>query len=126
LVITTIHSASVTQVLDRITSFFPIEAQKHVLTRLSIILKGVIVQELFPSLIGNENLALATEVFLVVDTGKKIIREGDWKSIPDYILRGKSQGMVSMKDSIESLVNKGIIDIGYAKEFQQTQNTMFL
>ena len=121
LVITTIHSASVTQVLDRITSFFPIEAQKHVLTRLSLILKGIIVQELFPSLIGNESLALATEVMLVTDTGKKIIREGDWKSIPDYILRGKSQGMVSMKDSIENLVNKGIIDIGYSKEFLQAQ-----
>jgi pilus retraction protein PilT len=125
LVITTIHSASVTQVLDRITSFFPIEAQKHVLTRLSIILKGVIVQELFPSLIGNETLALATEVFLVNDTGKKIIREGDWKLIPDYILRGKSQGMVSMKESIESLVNKGIIDIGYSKEFLQSQPHSF-
>jgi pilus retraction protein PilT len=122
LVITTIHSASVTQVLDRISSFFPIEAQKHILTRLSIILRGIIVQELFPSLIGNETLALATEVFLMNDTGKKIIRESDWNLIPDYILRGKSQGMVSMKESIENLVNKGIIDVGYSKEFLQSRH----
>ena len=75
LVLTTIHSASVTQVLDRISSYFPEEAQKHILTRLSLILRGIIVQELFPRIIGDEGLVLATEVFLVNDFGKKIIRE---------------------------------------------------
>jgi twitching motility protein PilT len=123
LVFTTIHSASVTQVLDRIASFFPMEAQKHTLTRLSLILKGIIVQELFPRSIGDESLVLATEVFLVNETGKKIIRESDWKLIPDYILRGKGQGMQTMKDSIENLVNKGIIDIGYTKEFLPFYNS---
>lgn len=49
LVITTIHSASISQVLDRIMSFFPAEMQKHILTRLSLVLKGIIVQELFPA-----------------------------------------------------------------------------
>ena len=117
LVFTTIHSASVTQVLDRIASFFPAEVQKHTLVRLSLVLKGIIVQELFPRIIGGEGLVLATEVFLVNEIGKKIIRESDWKLIADYILRGKNQGMQSMKDSIENLVNKGIIDIGYSKEF---------
>ena len=123
LVFTTIHSASVTQVLDRIASFFPTEAQKHTLTRLSLILKGIIVQELFPRIVGDEGMVLATEVFLVNETGKKIIRESDWKSIPDYILRGKAQGMQTMKDSIENLVNKGIIDIGYSKEFLPLYNS---
>ena len=123
LVLTTIHSASVTQVLDRISSYFPEEAQKHILTRLSLILKGIIVQELFPRIIGDEGLVLATEVFLVNDSGKKIIREADLKSIPDYILRGKSQGMQTMKESIENLVNKGIIDTGYSREFLPLYNT---
>lgn len=62
-------------------------------------------------------MVLAVEVFLMNDAGAKIIREGDWKQIPDYILRGKSQGMQSMKDSIEDLVNKGIIDMGYLNEY---------
>jgi pilus retraction protein PilT len=123
LVLTTIHSASVTQVLDRIASFFPPQAQKHTLTRLSLILKGIIVQELFPRIMGKEGMALATEVFLVNEVGKKIIRENDWKLITDYILRGKSQGMHTMKDSIENLVNKGIIDVGYSKEFLPFYNS---
>ena len=45
-----------------------------------------------------------------------MIRDGDWKQIPDYILRGKDQGMQFMKDSIEELVSKGIIDIVYLKD----------
>ncbi len=124
LVLTTMHSSNVTQVLDRISSYFHADAQRNILTRLSLILKGIIVQELFPRIIvGDEGLVLATEVFLVTEVGKKIIRDGDWKLIPDYILRGKAQGMQSMKDSIENLVNKGIIDIGYAKEFLPLYNT---
>ena len=123
LVLTTIHSASVVQVLDRIASFFPPEAQKHILTRLSLILKGVIVQDLFPRIVGGEGLVLATEVFLVNDNAKKIIREGDWKQIPDILLRGKAQGMQSMKDSVEGLVNKGLIDVGYLKEYTPLPNS---
>jgi len=122
LVLTTLHAGSAIQTLDRITSFFPIEAQKHILARLSLILKGVIVQELFPRLIGDEKLVLGTEIFLVNENGKKIIREGDWKLVPDYILRGKSFGMQTMKESIEALVNKGIIDMAYTKEFLPVYN----
>jgi twitching motility protein PilT len=116
LVLTTIHSGSISQVLDRVTSFFPAETQKHIMTRMSIVLNGIVVQELFPRKIGGEGLIPAVEVLLMNETGRKMIRDGDWKQIPDYILRGKAQGMQFMKDSIEELVNKGIIDMGYLKE----------
>jgi twitching motility protein PilT len=122
LVLSTIHSATVTQVMDRIVSFFPSETQHHILTRLSLVLKGIIVQDLFPRIMGDESLVLATEVFLVNEIGRKIIREGDWKQISDIILMGKTQGMQSMKDSIEELVKKGIIDMGYLKEYYQMSN----
>ncbi len=117
LVLTTIHSASISQVLDRVVSFFPAETQKHILTRLSLVLNGIIVQELFPRIVGEAGLVPAVEVFLMNDTGRKMIRDGDWKQIPDYILRGKDQGMQFMKDSIEDLVRRGIIDIGYSKGY---------
>jgi len=117
LVLTTMHSASVPQALDRIASFFPSETQKHILTRLSLVLKGIVVQNLFPRMLGEEGLVLASEVFVINDLSKKLIREGDWKQIPDIILRGKAQGMQSMKESIESLVNRGIIDMSYLMEY---------
>ena len=123
LVLTTLHSSSVVQVMDRIASFFPVEAQKHILTRLSLILKGIIVQNLFPRIMGTEGLVVAAEVFLMNENGKKLIREGDWQQISDYILRGKSQGMQSMKDSVEDLVNKGIIDISYLREYSSIFNS---
>ncbi|MBF0595788.1 MAG: hypothetical protein HQL22_12595 [Candidatus Omnitrophica bacterium] len=112
----TIHSSSIAQAIDRIVSFFPVESQKYILSRLSLILKGIIVQELFPSLTGDKALIPAVEVLLVNDTGKKIIRDGDWKQLPDYILRRKPLEMQTMKKSVEDLANKGIIDIGYLKK----------
>ncbi len=117
LVLTTIHATSVTQVLDRVLSFFPLDFQKHTLTRLSLTLKGIIVQSLFPSLMGTNNMVLATEIFLVNDVGKKLIREADWKQIPDYFIRGRHQGMQTMQESIEFLVDKGIIDYAYLRDF---------
>jgi len=119
LVLTTIHAGSVVQVMDRIASFFPTEAHQNILTRLSLALKGIIVQNLFPSIIEGKGLVIAAEIFLVNDLGKKIIRDGAWQQIPDIILRGKSQGMQTMKDAVEELVNKGIIDMGYLNEYSQ-------
>ena len=123
LVLTTFHSSNISQVLDRIVSFFPAEGQKNVQVRLSLTLKGIIVQELFPCLVEAQGLVLGTEVFLVNDTGKKIIREADWKQIPDLILRGKSQGMHTMSDSVEELVKKGFIDTSLLKEYSQNFTT---
>ena len=119
LVLTTIHAGSVVQVMDRIASFFPTEAHQNILTRLSLALKGIIVQNLFPSIIEGKGLVIAAEIFLVNYLGKKIIRDGAWQQIPDIILRGKSQGMQTMKDAVEELVNKGIIDMGYLNEYSQ-------
>lgn len=117
LVLTTIHSGSVVQVMDRIASFFPVEAQKHILTRLSLILKGIIVQNLFPRISGGEGLVVGAEIFIVTDMAKRIIRDGLWTQMPDVILRGKAQGMQTMKDAVEELVNKGIIDMAYLNEY---------
>lgn len=122
-VLTTMHSASAPQAMDRIASFFPPETQKHILTRLSLVLRGIIVQNLFPRIMGDGGLVLASEVFLVNELAKKLIREGDWKQIPDIISRGRPQGMLSMKESIQSLVNRGIIDMGYLMEYTGESTT---
>jgi len=122
LVLTTLHSSSVVQVMDRIASFFPSEAQKHILTRLSLVLKGIIVQNLFPRISGNEGLVVAAEIFVVTDIAKRIIRDGLWTQMPDVILRGKSQGMQTMKEAVEELVNKGIIDMAYLNEYSPVEN----
>ncbi len=114
LVLTSIHAGNVSQALDRVTSFFPADMQRHILKRLSLILRGVIAQELIPR-IDNKGLVLASEILIVTPAVRRIIREGDWKQIPSMIQMGKGIGMQSMQESLEKLYRNRLIDEGYLK-----------
>jgi twitching motility protein PilT len=116
LVLTTIHAPSSSQALDRIASFFPPEVQRHILGRLSLVLKGVITQNLIPR-VDRRGLAVATEVLVIDSALKHIIKDGLWAQIPTAIQVGKKIGMQSMEESLDGLYRKGIIDIGYLREY---------
>ncbi|MBF0531891.1 MAG: PilT/PilU family type 4a pilus ATPase [Candidatus Omnitrophica bacterium] len=115
LVLTTIHAASTTQALDRIASFFPPDAQKHALIRLSLVLKCLLTQELIPRCVGD-GLVPAIEVLVPNNAAQKIIREADWKQISSIIQTGKNHGMQTMQDAKNQLVQKGAIDIVYLND----------
>ncbi|MDP2923690.1 MAG: PilT/PilU family type 4a pilus ATPase [Candidatus Omnitrophota bacterium] len=117
LVLTSIHAPNSSQALDRITSFFPPDLQKHILTRLSLVLKGIITQELLPRS-DESNFVPAVEILVVNDALRNIIREGDWKQIATTIQTGRNLGMQSMQDSLEHLVRARIIDNVYLKEYR--------
>ncbi len=114
LVLSSIHSTDSLQALDRIVSLFPADSQKHILTRLSLVLKGLITQELLPRL-DNKGLVVATEVLVPNIALKRTIREGKWLHIPTIIQTGKSIGMHSMQESLERLYRRGLIDAEYVK-----------
>lgn len=117
LVLSTIHGADTTQALSRITSFYPEEAQKHVLSRLSFALKGIIVQELLPR-IDKDGFIVASEIVVVNDAMKRTIRQGDWRQIPTIIQTNKAVGMQSMQDSLEDHVRYGQIDNKYLSDYK--------
>ncbi|MEK6733137.1 MAG: PilT/PilU family type 4a pilus ATPase [Candidatus Omnitrophota bacterium] len=115
LVISSIHAIDSSQALDRVISFFPAELQKHMLTRLSLILKGIVTQSLLPQKDGKK-LVVATEVMLVNNAMRRIVRDGDFKQIPTVIQMSGNIGMQSMRTSLEQLIAKGIVDIHYLQE----------
>lgn len=116
LVLSSMHAPDSAQAMDRILSFFPAEAQKHMLSRLSLVLKGIITQNLVPRIDGK-GLLVACEVLIVNDAMKRIVRDGDWKQIPTIIQTGRESGMQSMRVSLEEYFNKGLIDLAYFKEY---------
>jgi len=116
LVLTTIHAADSSQALDRITSLFPADMQQHALSRLSLVLRMLLTQELIPQLNG-EKLALASEILIVNAALKNVIRGGNWTQIPTIIQTGKATGMRSMKESLNRLCRVGLIDVGYLKDY---------
>ncbi|MFC2091525.1 PilT/PilU family type 4a pilus ATPase [Elusimicrobiota bacterium] len=112
LVITSIHAGSSAQALDRVTSFFPADMQRHILQRLSLILRGVISQELIPRA-DDDGLVLATEITIVTSAIRRIIRDADWNQIPSLIQLGRNLGMQTMQHSLEQLYDMGLIDEEY-------------
>jgi len=115
LVISSIHAADSSQALDRIISFFPAELQKHMLTRVSLILKGIVTQSLLPQK-DNNKLIVASEVMLMNNAMRRIVRDGDFKQIQSVIQMSGNSGMQSMRTSIEQCIAKGLVDIHYLQE----------
>ncbi|MCX5693293.1 MAG: PilT/PilU family type 4a pilus ATPase [Candidatus Omnitrophica bacterium] len=115
LVISSIHAADSSQALDRIISFFPAELQKHMLTRLSLILKGIVTQSLLPQK-DSKKLIVASEVMLMNSAMRRVVRDGDFKQIPTIIQMNGNIGMQSMRSSIEQCIAKGLVDIHYLQE----------
>lgn len=116
LVLSSIHAADSSQALDRVISFFPAGLQRHMLSRLSLILKGIVTQNLIPRKDGK-GLVVAAEILIVNDAMRSIIRAGDWKQIPTLIQTGGNLGMQSMGTSLERHFLKGTIDGEYLKEY---------
>ena len=116
LVLTSFHAPNATYALDRVTSLFSADLQMHVLKRLSLVLLGIITQSLLPKADGKGSI-LATEVLVVNDALKRIIRHGDWKQIPTVLQTGKSIGMQSMEDSLRNLYEQGEIEGEYLEVF---------
>ncbi len=116
LVLTTIHAPTSCQALDKITSFFSPQIQRYILGRLSLVLKGVITQNLIPRL-DKKGLALAAEILVMNSALRNVVKDGLWAQIPTVIQVGKKIGMQSMEESLDSLYRKGIIDIGYLRDY---------
>jgi len=112
LVLATFHAPNSVYALDRVVSLFPSDLQGHILSRMSLILIGIITQQLVPSSDGKDFL-LASEVVIVNDALRRIIRTGDWKQIPTVLQTSRNKGMQSMSDSLKFLYEQGCISGEY-------------
>jgi twitching motility protein PilT len=112
LVFTTLHAANASQALDRIISFFPSDVQRHILSRLALVLRGATTQLLLPR-IDRTGFTLISEVLTPTGAVKSVIRNGDWAQIPSIIQTGKNEGMQTFKDSLEDAYRRELIDKEY-------------
>lgn len=116
LVLTSLHAPGSAYALDRIVALFPAELQPHILTRLSLTLIAIITQELMPR-IDAEGLIMASEVLIINDAMRRVIRQGDWKQLPTILQTSRGIGMQSMQESITQIYEQGCISGEYLKEF---------
>ncbi|MFN3921351.1 MAG: type IV pilus twitching motility protein PilT [Caldimicrobium sp.] len=108
LVLSTLHTISAAQTINRIIDVFPPEEQAQIRTTLSEAIRAVISQTMFKR-IDKPGRIVATEILIATPAVRNLIREGKIHQIPSMIQTGKKYGMMSLDDCIMEYLNKGII-----------------
>ena len=105
LVISTLHTIGASSTIDRIIDSFPPQQQQQIRTQLSMVLEGVVSQQLVPTVDGA--LAPAFEVMTVNSAIRNMIRESKGHQIDNVISQSSGEGMVTMDQSLFRLVQSG-------------------
>jgi twitching motility protein PilT len=113
LILGTLHTQDTTHAINRIVDVFPPAQQSQIYTQLSMVLVGVISQQL---LITSDGLGrvLAAEVLNVNQAIRNLIREMQVQQIYSVIQTGRREGMMTMNDSLKMLCDRGMVDYSTA------------
>lgn len=109
LVIASFHSPNTLQAIDRLVGMFPMDNRRQVLSQLANCLKGVVTQLLLPRR-DKKGRILASEVLVVNDAVKNLIRNDELYQIPTIIQTGAAYKMQPMLQLIKKYFDQGIID----------------
>ncbi|NSW89338.1 MAG: type IV pilus twitching motility protein PilT [Firmicutes bacterium] len=102
LVLSTLHTIGAAKTIDRIIDVFPPYQQYQIRTQLSLVLQGVISQQLISSTDGNSRV-LAVEVMISTPAIRNMIRENKTPQIFNAIQTGAKFGMKTMDNSLLEL-----------------------
>ncbi|MCB1056235.1 MAG: PilT/PilU family type 4a pilus ATPase [Acidobacteria bacterium] len=108
LVLSTLHTTSAVQTIDRLVDSFPPEEQAQVRTSLSESLKYVICQRLLPHKSGRGRVAAFEIIKGTLSIGSKI-RKGETFLIPGLMQIGRQLGMRTRDQALAELVEAGLI-----------------
>lgn len=115
LILATLHTRSAVHSISRIVDVFPPYQQEQIRIQLSLVLVGVLVQQLIPGLKTGHRV-LACEVMNVIPSIRNLIRENNLAQMQSFIQTGKKYGMFTMNQSLVDLVNKGAITLEEAQK----------
>ena len=108
LVLSTLHTASASETLDRIVNMFAPHEKPMICQRLSNSLRGVISQKLVPKLDGSGRIA-AVEVMVVTPTVAKLVEEGRFGNTYAAMVEGEHWGMQTMNQCLLRYYTSGTV-----------------
>lgn len=109
LVMATLHTNSAPQTIDRIIDTFPEGQQNQIRLQLSSVIIGIISQRLLARLDGEGRVA-AFEILIGTPPVQALVRDGKTSQLPSVLETGFKDGMITMRRSLENLVEQGIVD----------------
>lgn len=107
-VLSTLHTTTAAQTVDRIIDTFPPHQQQQVRTQLSSSLQGIVCQQLIKSADGKM-VVPAMEVLVVNDAIRNLIREGKNHQIDTVLQTNIKNGMMPMDYSLAQLARSKVI-----------------
>lgn len=123
LVFSTLHTIGAASTIDRIIDVFPPHQQQQTRIQLSMVLEGVISQQLLPTADGHGRVA-AFEVMLGSPAIRSLIRDAKTHQIQSTIQTSKQLGMVTMDDYLYDLYRAGTITRENCIIYSQDQQAM--
>jgi twitching motility protein PilT len=106
LVLTSLHTNDAAQTVSRILDTFPSGYQSQIRQQLSLALLAVISQQLLPAANGIGRYP-AVEILVATSAMRNLIRRGDDHQLRANIETGRSEGMLTMEQSLAELVRAG-------------------
>jgi twitching motility protein PilT len=113
LVLSTLHTNSASQTIDRIIDSFPADQQGQVTSQLAATLVGIVSERLVPRIDGGR--VPAVEIMLVNSAIRNLIRERKTYQIDLVIETSMQEGMMSLNRSLANLILKKEISLESAE-----------
>jgi twitching motility protein PilT len=112
LVFGTLHSNSAAKAIDRIVDAFPDEQQDQIRSAVSVMLKGVVAQQLCKRSSGEGRVA-ALEILLQTYAVSHMIREGKVHQIDGYLqsVENDGSGMQALDTALFKAVREGLVPL---------------
>ncbi len=108
LVLSTLHTNTAAETVERIVDMFPAHRQQQILLQLASVLRAVICQQMLPKKGGG--ILVAREIMINTSAIANLIREDKIAHIPSVMQTSRSEGMITMRSSLKKLYEEGLID----------------
>ncbi len=121
LVLSTLHTSTAAETIERILDMFPNERHKLVADQLASVLRAVIAQQLLPSKKGD--LVVAREILINTRAVANLIQQKQIEQINNIIQTSAGDGMITMNKSIDNLLKEGKITQHVAQNRKRDMET---
>lgn len=108
LVLSTLHTPSAPEAIDRIVDVFPAHQQAQIRMQLSMTLAGVIAQRLIKRADGQGRIA-ACEIMVGTPAVRNLIREAKTRQLTSVLQTGRGYGMQTMEQALAELYRNRLI-----------------
>ncbi len=122
-VLSTIHTNSATQTINRIIGLFETDQKEFIRKRLAVSLKGTIAQKLIPKIGGG--LVPALEIMASTPAISDYIAKDKMSDIDQLIARSNSPTLCTMNSSIYNLYKLRLIDKETAIEYSDNPTELY-